>query len=202
MSITGTSLAAAFGANDRIFQATSATGATVGGYYKIDEEIGIVAEINGTAITTKRRGNEGSKAVAHNILAPVTFFLPADTPTLGKGETVPGPGNREITSYGASGAITLPKRDTVALITKATAAAMTLENPSKLSDGILLTIVSTTAAAHTVTLVTGVVGSSASDVFTFTAAVGAAIQLMSYKGLWAHISTGLAADESAAVAVA
>jgi len=109
---------------------------------------------------------------------------------------------RDVVSYGADGAIALPKRDTVVLLQKASALAMTLADPTNVPDGTFLTIVSGLGAAHTVDLATGVVGSDSDDIFTMTTGVGAAIQLAAYKGKWAHISTGLTAAEAVASAVA
>jgi hypothetical protein len=87
----------------------------------------------------------------------------------------------------ASGAIGI-KKGTV-LITKATAAALTLALPTAGDaaaggdDGKVLFIMSTTAAAHTVTTpATGINGASA--IATFTSAVGNQITLIAYNGKW------------------
>ncbi len=79
---------------------------------------------------------------------------------------------------------------------------MTLADPTADMEGVKLTIASQTAAAHTVTLTTGFLGSNASDVFTFVAAVGESITLLAGNSKWHHVSSSLAADESVAVPVA
>lgn len=202
MAITYTSLASAFGVNDLTFKATSATGATVGGFVKIDDEFSIITEINGVYVTVRSRGDQGTFVKAHDVLAPVTFGLLSDLPRPFAGRSSAQGAKPEFVSYGQNGAIALPYRDTRVLLTKATAAAMTLADPSGVPDGTELTISSATAAAHTVTLTTGFAGSNATDVFTFTAAVGTSIKLIAAKGKWIHVSTSLDASEAAAVAVA
>lgn len=68
-------------------------------------------------------------------------------------------------------------------ITKASAAALTLAAP--VANGCRLVILSTTAAAHTVTIAGGVGGAgSSADVATFGAAIGNGLTLISYNGFW------------------
>ena len=94
----------------------------------------------------------------------------------------------------ADGAIDISLKnfpDTV-LITKGTAAALTLAAPTAGvpakggHDGMRITIYSTTAAAHTVTQTTPGFnnGSTASDVGTFGAAIGNWITVEAYNGIW------------------
>lgn len=84
----------------------------------------------------------------------------------------------------ANGAITI--KDGIVVITKASAAALTLADPTATVDDYkTLTIVSVTAAAHTVTNTTGFnAGSTASDVATYSAAKGACMTLVAYQGVW------------------
>lgn len=71
----------------------------------------------------------------------------------------------------------------ICMLTKGTAGAYTLANPY--ADGALLIIVSTTAAAHTVTYTAGFNGGTTSrDVATASAAIGNFLVLVSYNGLW------------------
>ena len=71
----------------------------------------------------------------------------------------------------------------IVFITKGTAAALTLAVPY--GDGARLVIVSTTAAAHTVTIAAGFNGGGASkDVGTFGGAIGDGIVVVSYGGNW------------------
>lgn len=96
---------------------------------------------------------------------------------------------REIQVAAADGAIEI-KSSTV-LITKGTAAALTLGTPTTAQNGVRLTIVSTTAAAHTVTAQTiGFnAGDAASDVATFGAAIGNNFECIAYGGEWYVIGT-------------
>jgi hypothetical protein len=85
----------------------------------------------------------------------------------------------------ASGAINI--KSGVAVVTLGSAAALTLAAPlAGVDDGSVLTIVSTTAQAHTVTQTTPGFngGGTASDVGTFGAAIGNSMQLVAYNGIW------------------
>ena len=90
----------------------------------------------------------------------------------------------------ASGAVS-PSVAQTYVVTKAGVAALTLAAPvaGKISaggnDGVYITIVSTTAYAHTVTA-TGILnnGSASVNVATFAAYPGASIDLMAYNGQW------------------
>ena len=88
----------------------------------------------------------------------------------------------------ADGAITIPTRGRKhVFVTKASAAALTLAAPTATThDGVEIVIVSTTAAAHTVTVsTTGMndLGTSA-DVGTFGASKGNGLTLVAYQGDW------------------
>ena len=93
---------------------------------------------------------------------------------------------RQIAS--ADGAITIT--DGIVYITKGTAAALTLAAPPTDLSGTELVIISTTAAAHTVTNTSPGFngGSTASDVGTFGGAIGDGIVLTPYNGVW-HVVT-------------
>ena len=205
MAITSTTLATAMTATSLTCRVTAATGATVGGFLKIDDEYMFITAITGTVIDVRGRGSYGTVAKAHNKLAPISVGLVTDVPTPSAGI---GTGARwtprDVVSYGVAGVIALPVRDTVVLLTGAAAIAMTLANPSGVPDGTILTITATTPVAHTVTLITGYLGANTSDVFTWPNAggVGHSVMLVAYKGVWGHLSTGLLADDAtAAVAV-
>lgn len=88
-------------------------------------------------------------------------------------------------AYAADGAIGLYSH--TAIITKGTAAAMTLAAPTATThDGVIIEVISTTAAAHTVTATTvGFnAGDAASDVGTFGAAIGNSFRFIAYQGEW------------------
>lgn len=82
----------------------------------------------------------------------------------------------------ADGAIAIASG--VVVITKATAAVITL--PAPVRDGAKLTVVTTTAAAHTVTNSSPGFnsGGASSDVATFTAAIGNGFEAVAYNGAW------------------
>ena len=188
MAATSTTLAAACGASDQTITVTSATGFAVGNLIRVDSEwmLQTAAAVNTTTIPVRRNGMNGSAVVAHTILAPVMTCLPSDTLNAGPDQILnPAVANKQITSYGASGAITPPTFDTLVLLNKATAAAMTLAGPSALADGTEVTILSTTAAAHTVTYTAGFYGDTdSSDVATFAAKAGASMTILAIKGTW------------------
>lgn len=90
-----------------------------------------------------------------------------------------------VNAYADDGAITIASQ--VAILTKGTAQAMTLAAPTATThDGVIIQIVSTTAAAHTVTATTiGFnAGDAASDVGTFGAAIGNGLTVVAYQGEW------------------
>lgn len=89
-----------------------------------------------------------------------------------------------VQTLSGDGAVTL--KHGVVVITKATAAAITIANPTATTDDFKqLTILSTTAAAHTVTCTGGFGNGGASfDVATFAAAIGATLNLIAYQGFW------------------
>ena len=69
------------------------------------------------------------------------------------------------------------------VITKAAVAALTLAAPSQ--DGLNISVVSSTAFAHTITA-TGLLqtGSASVNVATFAASAGAGVSLQSFGGKW------------------
>lgn len=94
------------------------------------------------------------------------------------------------TQYDAAGVI--PAKAGCALLTKATAAAMTLGAPTIDQNGDILVITSQTAAAHTVTALTlfaDAVTGSPHGTATFAAYKGASVTLMAANLLWNVIAT-------------
>lgn len=90
----------------------------------------------------------------------------------------------------ANGAIDI--RDGIVMITKATAAAVTLAaSAAGKDDGKTLIVISTTAAAHTLTIANGLNGAGAgADVGTFGGAIGDGITLVAYNGVWYGLPSG------------
>ncbi len=105
-----------------------------------------------------------------------TALIPANT----SGDGVPV--KVSVENAAADGAIVSVAGGQVS-ITKATAAALTLANPY--ADGLELTIISETAAAHTVTYTAGFGGGTTTrDVATFGGAISDNIVLVSRNSLW------------------
>jgi len=98
-----------------------------------------------------------------------------------------------LTPITASGAVN-PRNSQTYPVTKAGVAAMTLAAPtSGTDDGVIITITSNTAYAHTLTS-TGLLqtGAAGVNLATFAAFAGASVTLMAYRGKWNVIaSTGI-----------
>lgn len=100
-----------------------------------------------------------------------------------------GPVENVVTAYSANGAIAVAGG--TAMLTKAGVNAMTLAAPTVAQEGAVITVVSQTANAHTITATglidDGVTGGSKTTA-TFAAFAGAAITLMASNLKWAVIS--------------
>lgn len=100
---------------------------------------------------------------------------------------------RVVEAISTNGAISIPDRgDKTVFITKGSGGAYTLAAPTTtVHDGVRITIVSTTAFAHTVTATTIGTndGGTASDVGTFGAAKGNNFTVEAYAGDWWVIGT-------------
>lgn len=194
MAITQTTLVAPVALGDLIFSVTSATGFAVGNWVRIDSEyIGAVLAVNGTQISVRGRGDQGTAALPHNALALVATGLPADYPGVPPGITVPdAPDDEVLVEYGVSGAIAVPSMNTIAVINKAGVAVMTLAAPSKAQDGMRLTVTSLTAFAHTVTA-TGLfkTGAATVNLATFAAFAGVGFSAVAVNGLWVITSNNV-----------
>jgi hypothetical protein len=192
--LTNTQLSAAVAFNDDKIRVTSATGFADQQLIRVDNEFMAQAgPAQGTLIQV-RRGLEGTAQVAHGMLADVVTGLMGDFPAPPPGHPVQVPPT-EIgrASLGADTTLTtadLPKSlQLTYVITKATAAAITLSAPSKAQNGLRITFRSATAAAHTVTYAAGIYGDAgSSDVLTFAAKVGATCTLEANAGTWGAIA--------------
>ncbi len=188
---TPTTISAAMLATDLTVSVTSATGIVAGMLARIDDEYMIVdrSYVSGTAIPVLRRGDQGSRVVAHNALAPFLAGLPSDYTELSTYSFIPVPTWRDnLVEYSVSGAIAVPKRNTIVVLSKAGVAVMTLLAPAGDQNGMRLTITSNTAQAHTITTVNLLAdGSSGSphNTATFTTGyIGQGLVLVAYQGLW------------------
>ncbi len=190
MSVTSTTLAASKAINDKVIKLTSATGVAVKMLVKVDQEWMRVTDVSNTPTIGVVPGYNGTPATSHGILAPVVYGVPNDF--VGYFSTNP---QDEVVSqsFGVSGAITgpqgtgVPVADTLVYLTKATAGAYTIALPAD-DQSNTITFISTTAAAHTVTM-TGNPGGS--DVGTFTAVIGASLTIKAQPGAWGILATGL-----------
>jgi len=95
---------------------------------------------------------------------------------------------RTPVNVSANGAIAVPPGDTVYVITKAGVAAMTIVDPTAgTDDGKVLTFISATANAHTLSNGAGSGFNSAGaagDIGTFGGAIGDGLQITAWNGKW------------------
>ena len=196
MAVVQTTISAAVGLNDLIFPVTSATGIAAGYIWKLDNEYGLVTPsyVSGTNIPVYRRGDQGSTQSAHNALAIFKVGSAADWAAVAQPTGIPStwpPVNlRDQVTYSVSGAIAVPVKYTVAVIDKGGVAVMTLAAPDKSLDGVILTVTSVTAQAHTVTA-TGLfsTGTASVNLATFAASKGSGFSVMAMQGLWNVLSS-------------
>jgi hypothetical protein len=194
MALTVTSLAAACGISDQVVTVTSATGATAGGFVKVDAEYMRILSISGTQPRVARQGEFGGAVAAHTVLASVVFGLNADLADLGTYALVPVPFTKEDqVNVGANGVIAVPTRDTIFYITKGSAlASSTFANPSASQNGLTVTFAGVTDFAHVVTTVAVQDGTSgAHTTCTSAAFAGSTLTLVAYNAKWMVRSNNL-----------
>lgn len=123
--------------------------------------------------------------IAHNGDDATFVALAATTLTVGGIAVAP---TDAIGVISADGAVTITAANKLYVITKASAAAITIANPTATThDGVTLTFVSTTAAAHTLSNAAGAGfndGGAGGDVGTFGGAKGDNITIVAYGGKW------------------
>jgi len=190
MALTRTTTSAAVGLNDLTIPVTSATGFAAGNFLRIDNEYMMVVSFTGTTINVRSRGDLGSAAVAHKILAPATTGLLSDLPNYAVGQSAQvDASGQTIVTASVDGALDIPVQDTLILVQKAGVCAMTITNPTTAQDGVQVTILSATAHAHTVTYTPGFFGDTTlSDVATFAAKVGASMTIKAQAGKWGVVA--------------
>ncbi len=214
MAITRTSLAAACTASDVQLNITSTSSGFPGvGVYsspqqvmQVDGEYMLIQVVPvANYVKVAQRGYNGSKAVAHDILAPVsTTTDPSDWVAIPQGEVVNRPPDEWVVlNIGQDGAIAVPVKNTKVLITKATACLFTLAAPSKADDGRELLITSAVSAAHVLTatslLDNGLSGSPWTTATWGALSVGGSLHLMAMNGVWAVISPATSAISGVAL---
>lgn len=204
MALTRTSLSAAASASTHTLSITSTSSGfpAVGTYgqppqlMQVDSEYMLIQLVPvANTVKVMQRGYNGSKVVAHDILAPVvTSSVIADFPEIAQGEVVTRPPDVwDQVTLGQDGAIALPTKNTNVVITKASACLFTLAAPSKAQDGLRLTITSATGAAHVLTatslLENGLSGSPFTT-GTWAAFIGGTLSLVAINSVWNLVGAG------------
>lgn len=120
---------------------------------------------------------------------PVLQNPPVTSPTASTGFNSIRTSGRVYT--GATGSLAVGPYDGSAFLTKSTAGTnYTLAAPvagpgiNGGDDGTELAIITTTAAAHVVTVGAGLINGATNGKATFTAAVGNSVVLVAYNGVW------------------
>lgn len=193
MALVRTTISSACAAGDTSVTVASATGIAAGYLGKIDGEtvrvsLGYVA---GSTTVPILRGQDGTYSFAHPSGAGFVVGTASDwsTPAPQTVAQYPVAGlARTVTSYSASGEITLPTAgaDAVAYLNGTSVLAMTVAAPGKDQDGSLLWIAGNGVAAHTVTFTGGLSGASTSyDVLTVNASAPVLLgPFMAVNSLW------------------
>lgn len=204
MALTRTSLSADCTASDLQLAITSTSSGfpAVGTYaspkqmLQVDDEYMLieVVPVSGT-VKVMQRGYNGSKAEAHDLLAPVaTSSDRQDFAAVASGAVVNrAPWTDAVLSVGENGVIPVPVKNTTYELMKATAlASTTLAAPAKDQDGLRVRFTSQTAAAHVITATTlwgdGVSGSPHTTA-TFAAFIGATLTVQADNGIWNVVSS-------------
>ncbi len=193
MSLVHTTLSAACTVGDTSIVVTSASGFSAGYVVRVGDEMMRVGGgyVSGTIIPVIR-GQDGTLVSAHAVTTGVVCGTGSDWATTNGAQTVvqyPLAGKtRRTTTYGATGAITLPTAgcDEVAILNGTSALAMSVAAPGKDLDGSLLWIAGDGAAAHTVTFTGGLSGAGTSyDVITINATAPVLLgPFMAVNSLW------------------
>jgi hypothetical protein len=187
VALVSTTLASAKALNDRTIKLTSATGIANKMLVRVDGELMRVTDVSLSPTIGVVPGYNGSAATPHGILAPAVFGLASDfVGIMGinpQTEVVSQSIGLDGALTGPNGVGTVPVTDTLFFITKATAATLTIAAPA-VDQQNTITIISTTAAAHVLTL-TG--NTATMDVATFIAGIGSALVIKAQSGAWAVI---------------
>lgn len=214
MALTTTTLAAAAAADDNVITVAASTSLSAGYFIRVDDEVLRIVQsytVAGNGVTVPViRGQMGTKTAAHASGANAVHGPASDFANPGTATTTPyviAGRTRSITSYSASGAITLPTpgTDAVAILNGTSVRAMTIADPSKDMDGCALIILSNGTAAHTLTFASGIGGEGSSyDVLTQNNAGPCAYVFYACNGFWlmpvAPAITGTVTNITAALA--
>ncbi len=203
MAFTTTTLAAACAVTDTQITVTSASGFAPNQFVKVDDEfMKIVSSYNGVnTIIQVLRGQNATTVTAHPASAKAETDAVTATDWAASGASVipayPLAGRaRRVTSYSASGAITVPTAgvDQVAILNGTNALAMTLAAPTTDMDGTILIVIANGAAAHTLSVPTGFGIAGTTGYTKLTAAAGGqnSIMLMAAQTAWVPLPSLIA----------
>lgn len=192
MALATTTLSSACAAADTQIVVASATSVAAERIIIIDGEQMQVTRAYVAASTTVpvRRGLGGTKVSAHVSGAYVTHGAASDFTAIATGQGVnwpPAGRTRNVVSYTAAGAITLPVagEDLVVILNGTVAADFTIADPTKDLNGSIVYIGAGGAAAFTVTAAGGFgAGGSSYDKLTFAAGAQVAIWMIAIDGAW------------------
>ena len=174
MALTSTTLSVACAEKDPTVTLTSVTSLVAGMIVKVNDEEMLVKEVVNYKATVQRGVNK-TLARAHGILSIAVFGYSYDFAVT--------PKVKHYYTYGANGALT--KAPGVHVLAKATAGTYTLAAPTADDEGMQLLLITSTAAAHTLTLDSGTFNNEThSEVLVFAAAIGNCIELIVNGGYW------------------
>ena len=190
MALANTTLGAAAAINDTDITVASATSVASGRLVKVDHEVmEVTKEYSSGVIVPVLRGRNGTAQVAHLSASLVVHGLPSDfdAPMAQTGVIYGTPVVRDKVSYAAAGAITLPAagRDLDVELLGTDVLAMTLAVPTLEQEGSRINVYGSGAAAHTLTVASGVGGAGSNyDVFTWNGTGTVELQLIARNLLW------------------
>lgn len=198
MALATTTLSSAVSVTDNTIVVASATSVAAGRIVRVDGEFMKVFQtyVSGTTVGVLR-GQDGTVTAAHAASANVTHGLASDfaNPPAGVQASVTNPPSvaYTTTSYSAAGAIAFGAAQwTTAILNGTGALAMTLANPTKDQDGIILAIVGNGKAAHTVTYTAGLGNAGSSyDVGTFDGSGQCSMLLIAANAIWVPLPSPL-----------
>ncbi len=187
-----TTLSVAVSADDNQVVVASATSMAPGILLKVDQEFMVIQQSYSTGTTVPvRRGQFGTKTVAHPVTAGVTYGAAASDfgqPGFAALVQAPSAGRaRYIKSRTATETFTdfIPGSDTTVVINGTSVVALTFAAPTADQEGDELNVISNGVAAHTLTFTGGLSGAGASyDVITINATAPAAFKFVATNKLW------------------
>lgn len=181
--MASTTLAGAAGLNDRFVTLTSAAGVAKKDKIIVDDEKMLVSDDSLTPTLGVVRGIDGTAAAAHGLLAPVD-----GGPTLTQWPPTSTVAPESIGADATVGADYYADQNVY--LTKATALAITLANPTYKSQKNTIRFIASGAGAHVITYTQGFYrDTTGSDTATFNAGGGGVLTIQAQQGAWVAIAT-------------